>query len=171
MARAQQGEASAFEEILARFESRALFIARGLGASHHDAQDIAQEAFLKLFRYIGSYRLGRSFTSYFYRIVINAARDHLTRMSASGDSSLEEVEERAAEPERQAPFEELELLRRALVELPAREREVVILRDLQGLDTWQVARILRISPITVRRHSSRAIAHLRKRLTRSTDIS
>ena len=67
-----------------------------------------------------------------------------------------------AEPERRASFEDVEMLRGALRGLPAREREVVILRDLQGLSTWEVARILKISPITVRRHSSRALAHLKK---------
>ena len=160
--RAQGGEEAAFEELLDRFESRALLIARSLGASRHDAEDIAQEAFLKIFRYIGSYRSGRTFKAYFYRIVINAARDHLSRMSPSGQASLDEIGETADPSHMRAPFEEVERLRRALSELPGREREVVVLRDLQGLSTWEVARILRISPITVRRHSSRALAHLKK---------
>ena len=164
--RAQQGDASAFEEILAMFESRALLIARSMGASRHDAEDIAQEAFLKIFRYIGSYRSDQTFKAYFYRVVINASRDHLSRMKPAGQASLDDVDEATSEPERRASFEDVEMLRRALQELPGREREVVILRDLQGLSTWEVARILRISPITVRRHSSRALAHLKKLLAR-----
>ncbi len=162
--RAQSGEAQAFEELLDRFEARALLIARGMGASRPDAEDIAQESFLKLFRYIASYRTGRSFKAYFYRVVINASRDHLSRMAPAGQASLEEIDEVASAPEGRASYEDVELLRGALKELPAREREVVILRDLQGLSTWEVARILMISPITVRRHSSRALAHLRKLL-------
>ncbi|HEY3176121.1 MAG TPA: RNA polymerase sigma factor [Candidatus Polarisedimenticolia bacterium] len=160
--RAQAGEESAFEAILDRFEARAILIARGMGASRQDAEDIAQEAFLKIFRYIGSYRRDQTFKAYFYRIVINASRDHLARMRPAGQSPLEGLDEMPAEPERRASYEDVEMLRRALQELPGREREVVILRDLQGLSTWEVARILRISPITVRRHSSRALAHLRK---------
>jgi len=165
--RAQEGEESAFEELLDRFESRALLIARGMGASRQDAEDIAQEAFLKIFRYIRSYRSGRTFKAYFYRIVINASRDHLARMGPAGQSTLEEVVEVAAEPEGKASYEEVELLRRSLAELPAREREVILLRDLQGLSTWEVARILMISPITVRRHSSRALARLKKIMGRA----
>ena len=159
--RAQAGEEAAFTEILARFESRALLIARSMGASRIDAEDIAQEAFMKIFRYIRSYRSGNSFKAYFYRIVMNASRDHLSRMSPAGQASLDEVGEFEAPPDRRAAYEEVELLRASLRELPPREREVVILRDLQGLSTWEVARVLRISPITVRRHSSRALARLK----------
>lgn len=159
--RAQEGETAAFEEILGRFEAKAILIARSMGASRNDAEDIAQEAFLKIFRYIGSYRTSHTFKAYFYRIVMNASRDHLSRMSPSGQASLDEVAEFPAPPDRRSSYEEVELLRASLQQLPAREREVVILRDLQGLSTWEVARVLKISPITVRRHSSRALAHLK----------
>ncbi len=164
---AQAGEAWAFEAILDRLGSKAILIARSMGASRADAEDIAQEAFLKIFRYIGSYRTERTFRAYFYRIVMNASRDHLSRMKPAGQASLDNLGEFPSEPERRASFEEVETLRRALQKLPPREREVVILRDLQGLSTWDVARILRISPITVRRHSSRALVHLRKLLDSS----
>ena len=168
--RAQSGDESAFEEILERFESKAILIARGMGATRQDAEDIAQEAFLKIFRYIRSYRAGHTFKAYFYRIVMNASRDHLTRMQPSGHATLESLGDTHAASEGEASFEDVEMLRRALSELPQREREVVILRDLQGLTTWEVARILRISPITVRRHSSRALARLKK-ILESTDIA
>jgi len=159
--RAQAGEARAFEEILDLFESKAILIARSMGASRHDAEDIAQEAFLKVFRYIGSYRSDRTFKAYFYRIVLNASRDHLSRMKPAGQQSIDEIAEVVSETESRASYEDLEMLRRALQQLPGREREVLILRELQGLSTWEVARILRISPITVRRHASRGLAHLR----------
>ena len=159
---AKAGEEWAFEALLDRLESRAILTARSMGASREDAEDIAQEAFLKVFRYIGSYRSERTFRAYFYRIVINASRDHLSRMRPTAQTSLESISEPSSEGETRSSYEEVEMLRRALQELPAREREVVILRDLQGLSTWDVARILRISPITVRRHSSRALAHLKK---------
>lgn len=167
--RAQTGEESAFAEILDRFEAKALLIARSMGASRQDAEDIAQEAFLKIFRYIRSYRSDNTFTAYFYRIVINASRDHLSRMKPSGQATLEHMEDWPAETRPRASFEDVDQLRGALQHLETREREVVILRDLQGLSTWEVARILRISPITVRRHSSRALAHLRRLMRPPTD--
>jgi len=167
--RAQEGDPAAFTAILERFETKAILIARSMGASRDDAEDIAQEAFLKIFRYIGSYRSDQTFKAYFYRIVMNAARDHLSKMRPAGTTTLEGMDEIPAEPDRRAAFEDVELLRSALSELPQREREVVILRDLQGLSTWEVARILRISPITVRRHSGRALAHLKKLLRPPAD--
>lgn len=174
IARARAGESSAFVEIMDRFEGKALMIARGMGASRSDAEDIAQDVFIRLFRYIGSYHSGRSFVNWFYRIVVNATRDHLRKMAQGGGESLDEsgaLEVPSSEPftaggaggtePRQAASEAAEDLRRAMAVLTDREREVVILRDLQGLTAWEIARILRISPITVRRHASRAHERLR----------
>ena len=170
--RAQEGDAAAFEEILSRFEGKALSIALNLGASRADAEDIAQDAFLKLFRHIGAYRGGRRFTAWFYRIVINAARDHLEKQrSASGSrqASGSETERGRLEPRSSgadpaAESERREQIRRALLSLSVREREVVILKELHGLSTWEVALILRLNPITVRRHAMQARARLRELL-------
>ncbi len=172
MERARGGEETAFVEIMDRFEGKALLIARGMGANKQDAEDIAQDVFIKLFRYIRSYRSGQSFVNWFYRIVVNATRDHLRRASRGGEP-LREYD--AAETGGDASAFTLgveagsghdasdaaEDLRRAMSCLTDREREVVILRDLQGLSAWEVSRVLRISPITVRRHASRAHERLR----------
>ena len=160
-----------------RFEGKALMIARGMGASRQDAEDIAQDVFIKLFRYIRSYRSGRSFINWFYRIVVNATRDHLRRMSRAGepmgedDVSMVLDDAVSSEPapqgfvpgmqDNQDASDAAEDLRRAMAGLTERDRVVVILRDLQGLSAWEIARILRISPITVRRHASRAHERLR----------
>ena len=166
--RAQEGEEGAFEEILSRFEGRALALAHHLGASRTDAEDIAQESFLRLFRHIDSYQGGRRFTAWFYRIVINVTRDHLRRtrsdLTASGAG---EGADQSAEPHPLSGLvaaERRDQVRRALQHLTDREREVIILREIQGLSTWQVARILRVNPITVRRHAMRARERLRELL-------
>jgi len=161
--RAQEGEEGAFEEILSRFEGKALALAHHLGASRADAEDIAQEAFLKLFRRIEAYEGGRRFTAYFYRIVVNATRDHLKKMGPA-HRPLAEAPEEAEGPAggHAAEFERRDQIRRALLLLTDREREVVILRDLQGLSTWEVSRILRLNPITVRRHAMQARARLKE---------
>jgi RNA polymerase sigma-70 factor (ECF subfamily) len=175
--RAQGGEEAAFEEILERFEGKALALARHLGASASDAEDIAQEAFLRLFRHIDTYRGGRTFTAWFYRIVLNTARTHLrgsaaTRLTVTGteddvsrpDAFSSPGRHGAHEPSPDEPLLEAERraqVRRALLLLSEREREVIILRDIQGLGTWAVARILNLNPITVRRHAMQARARLR----------
>jgi RNA polymerase sigma-70 factor, ECF subfamily len=173
--RAQDGEEAAFEELLSRFEGRALAIATQLGLPREDAEDVAQEAFLKLFRHIGSYQTGRRFTAYFYRIVVNETRDRGRRLGAeprppaspAGDAGADPRAQEipSSEPAPDASLVEAERrdeVRRALLQLSDREREVIILRDLQGLSTWQVARILKLNPITVRRHAMQARARLRE---------
>ncbi len=162
VARARDGEVGAFEEILSLFESRAMAIAHQMGASRADAEDIAQDAFIKLFRHIGSYRGGRTFTAWFYRLVVNAARDHLSRRG-SADESLD-GREAAAETGGMAEQEGYERIRQALLLLTVREREVIVLRDLHGLGTWEVARALGLNPVTVRRHAMRARIRLRELL-------
>lgn len=159
ISRAQEGEERAFEEILARFEGRALAIAHQMGASRADAEDIAQESFIKLFKHVGSYRGGRRFTAWFYRIVVNAARDHLRRSGPATEELPAEGQEPRAEL--QAGPEEYRRIRSALLQLSRREREVIVLRDLHGLGTWEVGRALGINPITVRRHAQRGRKRLR----------
>ena len=160
--RARDGEERAYEEILLMFEGRALAIAHQMGASRADAEDIAQEAFLKLFRHVGSYKGGRRFTAWFYRIVVNAARDQFRKKGPA----TEEIPDGAGEPEAEQEVgpEGYRRIRAALLLLTEREREVVVLRDLHGLGTWEVARALGLNPITVRRHAQRARKRIRELL-------
>jgi RNA polymerase sigma-70 factor (ECF subfamily) len=161
---AQEGDPEAFAGLLRRFEGRALSIALHLGASRPDAEDIVQEAFIKLFRHIGSYRGGRRFSAYFYRIVVNESRQHLSERRGAGERAMASEEalrgaEAGSDPaERLATREEI---RRALLTLTAREREVIILKEMHGLSTWEISRILRLNPITVRRHAMQARERLK----------
>ncbi|MGD8374972.1 MAG: RNA polymerase sigma factor [Acidobacteriota bacterium] len=171
--RAKQGDPGAYRELLDRYESRALGLARQLGLGREDAQDAVQDAFLKLFRYVHRFRSGESFTNWFYRIVVNASHDQLRRARRSRTVSLEgEAGRRAAQvvdPEGDPadPAEAGRLRERVLVALRClspQERAAYVLRDLQGLETLEVARALRVTRVTVRRHVSNARRKLRERL-------
>ncbi len=172
--RAQGGYREAFDGLLVRYESRALSIARQMGLSREDAQDVAQEAFLKLFRYIRKFRNGESFTNWFYRIVVHAVYDHL-RHQQQADVSLDGEARAQAEDLVDGsllPQEALEVrqkrrqIQACLRSLAPKERAAFVLRDLQGLDTRTVARALRVSQVTVRRHASNARRKIRARLER-----
>lgn len=172
--RAQEGYREAFDGLILRYESRALSIARQMGLGREDAQDVAQESFLKLFRYIRKFRNGESFTNWFYRIVVHATYDHLRR-NPQGAVSLEGDARAQAEDLVDGslrPPEELEVrqkrrqIQACLRTLAPKERAAFVLRDLQGLDTRTVARALRVSQVTVRRHASNARRKIRARLER-----
>lgn len=173
--RAQEGHRDAFDALLVRYESRALSIARQMGLGREDAQDVAQEAFLKLFRYIRKFRSGESFTNWFYRIVVHATYDHLRRHQHGAGVSLDGEARTQAEELVDGsllPQEELEVrqkrrqIQACLRSLARKERAAFVLRDLQGLDTRTVARALRVSQVTVRRHASNARRKIRARLER-----
>jgi len=172
IARAQAGDREAFAALLHRYEGKALAIARQMGLSAEDAQDAAQDAFLKLFRYLGRFRGGESFTNWFYRIVVHATYDHLRRRGAptlrlEGEAlaRAEEIADpgRRAEGDAEARQTQARLLA-ALRCLTPPERAAFVLRELHGLDTAAVAAALRVSRVTVRRHAMNARRKLRQRL-------
>ena len=172
IARAQAGDRAAFETLLHRYEGKALAIARQMGLSPEDAQDAAQDAFLKLFRYLGRFRGGESFTNWFYRIVVHATYDHLRRRGApmlplEGEAlaRAEGIADAGRRAEGSAEARQTqERLLAALRCLTPPERAAFVLRELHGLDTAAVAAALRVSRVTVRRHSMNARQKLRQRL-------
>jgi RNA polymerase sigma-70 factor (ECF subfamily) len=142
-----------------------------MGLSPDDAQDAVQEAFLKLFRYLGRYRSGESFTGWFYRIVVHATYDQMRRARHREALSLDAAALGEGPPDPgpgAAEAAETAHLRRrvqaAMSALAAQERAAFVLRELHGLETRAVARALRVTQVTVRRHVSNARRKLRERL-------
>jgi RNA polymerase sigma-70 factor (ECF subfamily) len=159
-AAARAGDARAFEALLARHEGRVMRVLRLLGVPRQDREDVAQEVFLRVFRGLEGFRPSLPFAAWVYRITVNAAHDHRARRArTSGRESgwTEEAEDRALHdrpgPEAQALARERgEALERALSELSERERAVFVLREMEEVETIEVARLLGVTTITVRRH-------------------
>jgi RNA polymerase sigma-70 factor (ECF subfamily) len=158
--RAASGDATAFESIMTRYQHKVVSTAWRMLGNREDARDAAQEAFLRAYKYLGSFDRDQDFSGWLYRIVINVCRDHARKrgrreMFASLETELEmatieslrspdDVEAAAIESQQQA------LIARALDTLSKKERAAIVLRDLEGLDTKEVARILGSSQSTVR---------------------
>ena len=171
VAAARAGDERAFGGLLARHETSVLRVLRLLGIEASEREDLAQDVFLRAFRYLASYRPGRSFAGWLYRITVNVAHDWRRER---GERRLDEAgwsgeADGAVDP---APLpderSELGLLRRrleaALGLLSERERAVFVLCEIEALTTLDVARVLGITRITVRRHLSRARNNLRQHL-------
>jgi RNA polymerase sigma-70 factor (ECF subfamily) len=168
IAAAREGDADAFERLLKRHEGRVLRVLRLLGVPAADREDVAQEIFVRVFRHLGGFRPGNPFSGWIYRITVNAVHDYRRRARRApredfdADAVLENAPDSAPDPEQSVELSHRQrLLEEAMARLSERERAVFVLREIEGMETRQVARALRITTITVRRHLSRARSRLR----------
>ena len=168
---AQEGEVRALEALLERHQAKVLRVLGFLGVPAQDREDVAQEIFVRVFQHLKGFRAKQSFGAWIYRVTVNAAHDYRTRRGrrATGETEwqdgLEEAPDSRPGPAESARERELrQALNRALATLTERERSVFVLRELEGLETAEVARSLAISAITVRRHLFRARRRLRSTL-------
>jgi RNA polymerase sigma-70 factor (ECF subfamily) len=168
--RAQAGDPDAFGEIVNLHWKRAFWTAYDVLYDHDRAQDVAQEAFVKVHRALRSYDLGRDFASWLYRIVLNLAIDHKRRMERDRIVPTEKVEDLvdarravAEDDERAATIERVETV---LAGLPDEYRIPLTMKDIDGLSVEEVARILDLSYSTVRWRLHKARSLFRERWAR-----
>jgi RNA polymerase sigma-70 factor (ECF subfamily) len=168
--RAQAGDADAFGKLVHKHWKRAFWTAYDVLYDHDRAQDVAQEAFVKVYRALQSFDMGRDFASWLYRIVLNLAIDHKRRRERDRSVPTDKVEDLydarkalAEDDERAATAERVETV---LASMPEKYRIPLTLKDLDGLPVEEVARILDISYSTVRWRLHRARALFRERYQR-----
>jgi RNA polymerase sigma-70 factor, ECF subfamily len=174
---AQRGNRAAFEELVRHYDHAVLRLAVHLTGSEHDAQDIYQEAFLKAYKNIGSFRFECSFYTWIYRIVTNLCLDHLRRrqvrkedgpvaVDAQGEQYdvLDQVPDgrAGADPERDLMRRELgSKIAGALQKLSARERMVFELKHYHGMKLRTVGEMLNTTEETAKNTLFRATQKLR----------
>ena len=171
-----------FEEITSPHLDAAYNLARWLTRNPHDAEDVVQEAYLRAFRFFGSFRGGDG-KAWLLTIVRNTAYSWLQQnrretTAAFADAALSADEETAfAQDGPESPeailarMSDQNLLVEALDQLPAEFREVLVLRELEDLSYKEVAAIADIPIGTVMSRLSRARRLLRERLTPTTPES
>jgi len=174
---AQQGDTSAFEELVRLYDRPVLRLAMHITGSQEDAQDIYQEAFLRAYMNLASFRFECSFYTWMYRIVTNLCLDHLRKKSSrqrdvtttiSPEGEEEAVVVRmpdrsaASNPERSVISREVrQSIIRALRRLSPRERVVFELKHYHGMRLRTVAGILRTTDGTIKNTLFRATHKLR----------
>lgn len=162
----------AFEAIVGRLQRRAMRVAYWYLRDPADADDAVQDAFLKAFERIESYRPGQPFEPWFLRIVVNGCLDRLKARSRRGRWMLPADEGAAAGSADAGPTPEAWLLateRRqelseAIARLPTRQRSVLVLSQLEGLSGAEIGELTGLSESTVRVHLFRALRRLRELL-------
>src|SRR5512140_2403339 len=177
---AQRGDRAAFEELVRQYDQAVLRLALHLTGSEQDARDIYQDAFLKAYRNLGSFRFECSFYTWIYRIVTNLCLDHLRKRQVRKedapvvtDSSGEEYsiidqvadDRSGASPERDLMRRQLGArIAKALEKLTPRERMVFEMKHYQGLKLRTIGDALNTTEETAKNTLFRATQKLRASL-------
>ncbi len=167
LARARQGDASAFEEVVRRYQRRVYGVALRIVRTHDVADDVAQEAFVRAWRSLDRFELGRPFGPWVCRIAANLALNHVRSPRAREEGLPEghaEVAGGGLGPlEAVLDAEARQVLETAIAGLPAEQRSVFVLRALEEMSYDEIGRALELSPGTVMSRLFRA----RQRLARA----
>ncbi|MCC6678022.1 MAG: sigma-70 family RNA polymerase sigma factor [Phycisphaerales bacterium] len=174
LARLRAGEDAAFEVFVREYSPRCLAVARRFFPSDDDAQDALQDAFLSAFKALGKFEGGSKLSTWLHRILVNACLMKLRSRKARPERSIEEFQPAFKEDghhrdrveewrgnERLESDEARRMVRAAIEQLPESFRTVLVLRDIEGLDTEAAARELGLSESAVKTRLHRARLALR----------
>jgi len=177
VSKSKNGDLQAFEELVCRYERKVYSIAYRMTGDYDDANDLAQETFLRAFRAISGFRGDSSFSTWLSHIVTNLCRDELRkRYRISVESLDQEVCLGDAEVKKQIPssdpgpdeiYEKLELqeeLQSLLNTLSPEFRLALVLRDLQGFSYQEIAEQMECSIGTVKSRINRARNFLKEKI-------
>ena len=164
--RAAAGDMAAFEELMKHSEQRVMRMTWRMLGNEADARDATQEVFLRVYKYLGRFKQDQPFFAWVYQITLNVCRDiakkrrnYSTQFTSLEDSGVEAASEVSDQVDAEATLiraQERELIMRAIATLPEKERAAILLRDLEGFSTDEVASIMTSTPATVRSQISSA---------------
>jgi len=174
--RFQQGETSAFNELVERYRSRIYNITYRYTRNPEDASDLVQEVFIKAFKALGKFERRSAFYSWLYRVAVNVCVDFLRRKARENQPiSLDEFVDSETVPQlkRKAPLPDdvvvrTELRRKiseSVLRLPPRQQTVFMLRHRDGLQLKEIATAIGRSEGTVKAHLFHANQRMREMLT------
>jgi len=166
--RVLSGDVNAYEELVTAYDKNVYNLALRMVRNEEDAADMAQEAFIKAYNSLSNFRGDSKFSVWLYRIVSNVCLDFLRKQGKRSTVSLS-VEDSDGEDaqldipdESQSPHQLLErklmgeAVRRALDELPEEHRQILLLREIQGLSYEEIAQALSLEAGTVKSRIFRA---------------
>lgn len=178
VAAAKRGEVAAFEELVTRYERKIFRLTRNITGNQEDAEDAMQEAFLKSYEHLASFKGDSRFYTWLVRIAVNEALMRLRRrhpgefsldeeVPGSEDLMPRELDDWGPNPEQCCQQAEMqEILAEAIDKLEPDFRIVFILRDVEELSTEETAGLLGLSVTATKSRLLRARLKLRQRLNR-----
>jgi len=169
----RQGNRQAFTELMRRYQQRVYWTARRIVGSHEDADDIAQETFVKAFLALGDFRGDSSFFTWLYRIAVNLSLNAARKQQFLGYLRQSEMVARFL-PSEKDPSHELEqqelqsMLQQAIKELPEKQREVFVMRYFDELSYQEISAILKTSVGGLKANYFHAVRKIREYLRNET---
>jgi len=182
--RFKNNDADVFSELVNRYKKRAYYLAYNMLSNETDAEDVSQEAFLRVYKNIGSFRGTSSFRTWFYTIIVNLCRSHLRHRYLVSRFSFhfKEKDEMSDDPEKTIETsvgdthwqsnpvkttvnqELTKSINTAVDSLPPRQKEIFVLKHYQGLKIKEIAAILKCAEGTVKANLFKAINNLKEKL-------
>ena len=179
VAKFKKGDLEAFQEIVSRYETKAFNLAMGFTRNMEDAEEVLQDVFVTVYRKINGFQGKSAFSSWLYRITVNAAFMKLRKRKQNQTVSIEDLtpgteshwadklEAVAPGSDTQAMNKQLkEVVYSAIQRLPEEYRVVFMLRDVDGLSNKEVGEILDLSIPAVKSRLHRSRLMLRRKLQR-----
>lgn len=174
------GETAAYNVLVQRYQRQVYNLAYRMVGNAEDAGDMVQETFLRAYGALSSFRQDASFLTWLYKIASNLCIDNLRARKSKGalslDFELEEGREPAADERIFSPEDTAvrgavgDIVQKAVMNLPAKYRVVVMMRHLQGMSVEEIAEQLNLPSGTVKTHLFRAREMLRERLRPVLDM-
>ena len=171
----QSGQAECYGQLVDKYSGRIINLGYAMMGNRHDAEDVAQEAFVRAYKGLHKFQKKAKFSSWLYQIALNLCKDHLKAKSRHArPTDDEQLANMDGNPKEQAPRliiqDELSgKMREAINKLPVLYREAFVLRHLQGLEYEDVATITTVPADTVRVRAYRAREMLRESLAPNVD--
>jgi RNA polymerase sigma-70 factor (ECF subfamily) len=178
----QVGNKAAFDALVLKHKDKVFNLCYRLLGDYQEANDFAQETFVKVYKSLNKFRLESTFTTWVYRIAVNTCKNRIKspqyrygkKMVRIDNPQLTEDSTHSIEliDETQSPFVELEkkekwmMIRKAIDSLPAEQKTVVVLRDIEGLSYEEIAGVTGYNLGTVKSKLARARFDLREKLRR-----
>jgi RNA polymerase sigma-70 factor (ECF subfamily) len=183
--RCQKGDSKAFEDLLGRYRRKVYGLAMGMVGNRDDAMDVMQDAFVRVFRHIHSFQGDSSFYTWLYRITMNLCIDHVRKASRAraapyedrlahdnvdqGDFPILPVRHDVNPGKAARRHEIMEKVAAALETLPQHHREVIVMREFEGLSYEEMAQVQQVPKGTIMSRLFHARHKLQKALAEFLD--
>jgi len=168
----RRGEEGAFELLLERYRSRVFRLAMRFSGERAEAEEVTQEVFLTVHQKLDRFEGKSAFSTWLYRVAVNASLMRLRRQSRTETVPLDSMDSEAVFDDSEAPSpdghiiteQSLAIIEKAMEKMPADLKTVLILRDIENFSNDETAEILELTTAAVKTRLHRAREYLRARL-------